>query len=69
MIIKPDNINTVLREIMSVESISVRKLSELSGVPASAIQDVRTGKRSKVSFMAIHDIFKALGYDITLSKK
>jgi DNA-binding Xre family transcriptional regulator len=57
-----------LLEAMDENKISVRKLSEQSGVSTSIIQNIRSEKTSNVTFNTLNSLMTTLGYRIIIEK-
>ena len=61
-----DAISIRLLNICKERNITVNKLSTLSGISHSTIQDLVTGKSKNVKLKTLHKI--AVGLDITISE-
>lgn len=61
------DLSEAMHEIMASATISVRKLSKLSGVAASIIQDIRKGNTNP-TFATFTTITHSLGYNLELRK-
>jgi|694.fasta_scaffold08479_9 transcriptional regulator with XRE-family HTH domain len=59
----------LLLAAMEEDHISIRKLAKEAGVSPSLVQDLRSGKKSNLTFKNFSNIFDALGYDIILEKR
>ena len=57
-----------LLEAMEKSNISVRKLSEKSGVAPSIIQNIRTERTANVTFNTLNSILSSLGYRLSFQK-
>lgn len=57
-----------LLDAMKKEHISVRKLSEKSGVSTSIIQNIKTEKATNVTLNTILSLASSLGYRINFEK-
>jgi DNA-binding Xre family transcriptional regulator len=57
-----------LLEAMEERNISVRKLSEKSGVSPSIIQNIRSEKTLNVTFNTLNSILTSLGYRMHFKK-
>ena len=57
-----------LLDAMEEEHISVRKLSEKSGVSTSIIQNIKTEKTTNVTLNTILSLASSLGYRINFEK-
>ncbi|MEQ8470020.1 MAG: hypothetical protein RIC35_02490 [Marinoscillum sp.] len=61
-------LSELMLALMEDDSKSVRKLAEMAGVSATAIQDLRSGKAKDVKFKNFLNIIQACGYDLELVK-
>ena len=61
-------LSELMLAMMEDDNKSVRKLAELAGVSANAIQDLRSGKAKDVKFKNFVNIVEACGYGIELVK-
>jgi DNA-binding Xre family transcriptional regulator len=61
-------LSELMLAMMEDDHKSVRKLAELAGVSATAIQDLRSGKAKDVKFKNFLSIIEACGYGIELVK-
>ena len=57
-----------LLDAMKEKHLSVRKLSEQSGVSTSIIQNIKTEKTSNVTLNTVHALASSLGYRINFEK-
>lgn len=57
-----------LLEAMQENNVSVRKLSEESGVSTSIIQNIRSQKSDNITLKTISSLFSALGYKLAAIK-
>ena len=62
------SVSEMLLAAMEEDNISVRKLSEISGVSPTIIQEVKSGTRPNVSLRSFCKILKGLGYTLTAEK-
>jgi len=61
-------LSELLLAVMENDGKSVRKLAEMAGVSATAIQDLRSGKAKDVKFKNFLNIVQACGYEVELVK-
>ncbi len=61
-------ISEFLIEAMDTEQISVRNLAKKTGVSASMIQKLRSGKNSNISINKLVSLISALHYRIKIAK-
>ena len=61
-------LSELMLALMEDDRKSVRKLAELAGVSATAIQDLRSGKAKDVKFKNFLSIVHACGYGLELVK-
>jgi len=61
-------LSELLLALMEEDKKSVRKLAEMAGISATAIQDLRSGKSQDVKFKNFLSIVEACGYGIELVK-
>jgi len=57
-----------LLEAMNENHISVRKLAEESGVSTSIIQNIKSEKKSNITFNTLNSLMSALGYRVKIEK-
>ena len=57
-----------LLEEMEKDKLSVRKLAKKSGISASIIQNIRSGKKRSLEVKTLADIAGSFGYDLVLKK-
>lgn len=62
------SVSEMLLAAMEEDDVSVRKLSELTGVSPTIIQDVKSGARPNVSLRSFCKILKGLGYKLVAEK-
>ena len=61
-------LSELMLALMEDDNKSVRKLAELAGLSATAIQDLRSGKTKDVKFRNFLSIVEACGYEVELVK-
>ncbi len=61
-------IKEFLLEAMDENHISVRKLSEKSGVSTSIIQNIRSDKITNITVNTLNSLMNTLGYRMTFEK-
>lgn len=61
-------IKEFLLEAMDENHISVRKLSEKSGISTSIIQNIRSEKASNITISTLSSLLNTLGYRILFEK-
>jgi DNA-binding Xre family transcriptional regulator len=61
-------ISEFLSEAMSEKQMSVRKLSEKSGISTSIIQNLKTKNTSNLTIKTLNSLLNTLGYHIKIEK-
>ena len=62
-------ISEFLAEQMAKQGFSVRKLAEKSGVSATVIQDIKSGRRKNIEYATLKPLIRTLGFRIEFKKE